>query len=88
LSLSSLDLQQPELMSNERLVEALAKIKVPIPVYSDGSPSRERLLYLYRTYILPQPQRVRHQWRRKARHREPGTEKREITMGRYSLKAM
>ena len=66
-SLSSLELQQPELMSNDRLVDALTKIKVPIPVYPDGSPSRERLLYLYRTYVLPRPQRARRQWRQARR---------------------
>ena len=52
-----LDLQQPELMSDFALVEALKKIKVPIPVYADGRPSRERLLYLYRQHVMPRPQR-------------------------------
>ena len=66
---TGIDLQQPQLMSNERLIEALRKIKVPIPVYLDGSPSRERLLYLYRTYVLPQPQRSKQQWGRKKRLR-------------------
>lgn len=62
-----LDLQQPELMSNFTLVEALKKIKVPIPVYADGRPSRERLLYLYRQHVMPRPQR---QGRRPGRRRE------------------
>lgn len=64
-SFGVLDLQQPQLMSNERLIEALKKINVPIPVYPDGSPSRERLLYLYRTFVLPQPQRNKQQWGRR-----------------------
>lgn len=53
------DLQFPELMSDEALVTALKRIKVPIPVYSDGRPSRERLLYLYKTNVMPRPQRKR-----------------------------
>lgn len=64
-----MDLQQPELMSNERLIEALKRIKVPIPVYADGSPSRERLLYLYKTNVLPRPQRNKQQWGRRGRRR-------------------
>ena len=62
-----LDLQQPELMSDFALVEALKKIKVPIPVYADGRPSRERLLYLFRQHVIPRPQR---QSRRPGRRRE------------------
>lgn len=65
-----MDLQQPELMSDERLVEALKRIKVPIPVYADGQPSRERLLYLYKTNVWPQPQRERQQWRRRRRRND------------------
>ena len=53
------DLQQPELMSNFALIEALRKIKVPIPVYADGKPSRERLIYLFRQHVTPRPQRTR-----------------------------
>lgn len=63
-----LDLQQPELMSDFSLVEALRKIKVPIPVYADGSPSRERLLYLFRQHVMPRPQRTKH-GRRQLRRR-------------------
>lgn len=60
-----LDLQHPELMSDFTLVEALKKIKVPIPVYSDGTPSRERLIYLFRQHVTPRPQRqTQHQRRR------------------------
>ena len=61
-----LDLQQPELMSDFALVEALKKIKVPIPVYVDGRPSRERLIYLFRQHVIPRPQR---QGRRPLRRR-------------------
>lgn len=56
-SVGIVDLQYPELMSNDSLITALKRIKVPIPVYSDGKPSRERLLYLYRMNVLPRPQR-------------------------------
>lgn len=59
-----MDLQYPELMSDESLVTALKRIKVPIPVYPNGRPSRERLLHLYRTNILPRPQRNRRKRRR------------------------
>lgn len=60
----SMDLQYPELMSNDTLVAALKRIKVPIPVYPDGSPSRERLLYLFKTNVLPRPQRNQQKRRR------------------------
>lgn len=60
-SKSTMDLQYPELMSNDALITALKRIKVPIPVYPDGTPSRERLMYLYRSNVLPRPQRNR--WR-------------------------
>jgi hypothetical protein len=53
------DLQYPELMSNDTLIAALKRIQVPIPVYPDGSPSRERLLYLFKTNVMPRPQRSR-----------------------------
>ena len=51
------DLQQPELLSSEALVRVLAERKVPIPVYPDGKPSRERLVYLFRRHVTPRPQR-------------------------------
>ena len=66
---SGVDLQYPELMSNDALIAALKRIKVPIPVYPDGTPSRERLLYLYKTNVMPRPQRnswTRGRQRRKA----------------------
>ena len=66
----TVDLQQPELMTDFALVEALKKIKVPIPVYSDGTPSRERLLYLFRQHVLPRPQRARRGRRLSGRRRE------------------
>ena len=62
-----LDLLQPELMSDFSLVEELNKIKVPIPVYAGGRPSRERLLYLFRQHVIPRPQR---QGRRLVRRRD------------------
>lgn len=62
---TGVDLQYPELMSDGALISALKRIKVPIPVYSDGRPSRERLLYLYKMNVLPRPQR--NHWKRKRR---------------------
>ena len=62
---TGIHLQYPELMSNETLIKALRQLKVPIPVYPDGHPSRERLLYLYKANVLPRPQRNR--WRRRKR---------------------
>lgn len=55
----TIDLQSPELMSDSVLVEVLSTFKVPIPVYSDGTPSRERLIYLFKKHVTPQPQRTR-----------------------------
>ena len=59
-------LQHPELMSNQTLIGQLSAMKVAIPVYSDGQPSRERLLYLFRKHVSPQPQRSG-VWRRRRR---------------------
>ncbi len=74
---TGVDLQYPELMSNDALVAALKRIKVPIPVYPDGTPSRERLMYLYKNNVLPRPQRSR--WKRR-RHtpREDRSEAMEV----------
>lgn len=58
-TLIQIDLQHPELMSNDFLVKALGNIKVPIPIYPDGTPSRERLIYLFKKHVTPQPQRAR-----------------------------
>ena len=63
-----IDLQHPEMLSNERLVKVLSEMKVSIPVYQNGSPSRERLIYLFRKHVIPRPQRKR---RPKIRHKEP-----------------
>ena len=52
-----IDLQHPEMMKTERLVEILTRMKVPIPVYPDKRPSRERLVYLFRKHVTPRPQR-------------------------------
>ncbi len=52
-----IDLQHPELLTNDRLVEVLSGMRVQIPVYSDGEPSRERLIYLFRKHVTPRPQR-------------------------------
>ena len=54
----SVDLQHPERMDDATLVAVLSNIKVPIPVYSDGAPSRERLIYLFKKHVTPQPQRT------------------------------
>ena len=54
----AIDLQYPELMTDSTLVTMLSNIKVPIPVYPDGTPSRERLIYLFKKHVTPQPQRT------------------------------
>ena len=69
---SNLELQQPELMSDFDLMESLKKIKVPIPVYSDGRPSRERLIYLFRQHVMPRPQRQRRLRRREGKIKRAG----------------
>ncbi len=65
----SVDLQHPELMSDSVLVKALSDIKVPIPIYSDGTPSRERLIHLFKKHVTPRPQRTRDEgrfWRKQS----------------------
>ena len=57
----SVDLQHPELLSNEVLVRLLTERLVPIPVYENGSASRERLVYLFRKHVVPRPQRKNRQ---------------------------
>ncbi len=54
----AIDLQYPELMTDSTLVAMLSNMKVPIPVYPDGTPSRERLIYLFKKHVTPQPQRT------------------------------
>ena len=74
-SSSAEDKQHPELMSNQALVNRLSEMKVAIPVYSDGQPSRERLLYLFWKHVTPKPQRSGF-WRR----RMPGEVKGVVQM--------
>lgn len=59
--IKSKGLQHPERMSCETLIYHLTRMKV---VYPNEKHTRERLLYLFRTYVLPQPQRHKI-WRRK-----------------------
>lgn len=65
-----IDLQHPELLGTETMVEILSEMRVLIPVYPDGEPSRERLIYLFRKHVTPRPQRTRERgrgWVRKRR---------------------
>lgn len=55
------DLQHPELMSNQTIVDHLSEMKIVIP---DREPSRERLFYLFRKHVSPKPQRSSF-WRKK-----------------------
>ena len=63
---SDIDLQHPELMASDTLTAILSQRRVPIPVYEDGNPSRERLIYLFKKHVTPQPQRDSY-WRRTGR---------------------
>ncbi len=54
---TSVDLQHPEFLSTAKLVNLLKERKVPIPVYEDGSTSRDRLLFLFKQHVVPRPQR-------------------------------
>ena len=63
---SDIDLQHPELMASDTLTAILSQRRVPIPVYEDGKPSRERLIYLFKKHVTPQPQRDSY-WRRPGR---------------------
>lgn len=63
---SDIDLQHPELMASDTMIAILSQRRVPIPVYEDGNPSRERLIYLFKKHVTPQPQRDSY-WRRPGR---------------------
>ncbi len=54
---STIDLQHPELLDTDSLVNLLKERRVPIPVYENGSASRERLIFLFRKHVVPRPQR-------------------------------
>ena len=57
---ATIDLQHPEMISNDELIQTLVQMKVPIPRYDNGEPSRERLIYLFKNHVTPRPQRDRH----------------------------
>ena len=80
-----LDLQQPELLSSEALVRVLSERRVPIPVYPDGKPSRERLVHLFRRHVTPRPQREggARAWRGRGKRRRP-EEAMEVEVGSRS----
>lgn len=79
------DLQYPELMSNDALVTRLKYIKVPIPVYPDGKPSRERLLHLYKVHVLPRPQRAK--WRNRKKKNGGMSQDDQMEVDDWSVKA-
>lgn len=53
------------MISNDDLIKSLVQIKVPIPRYDNGEPSRERLIHLFKQHVIPRPQRDRHGTARK-----------------------
>lgn len=69
MATTSVDFQHPELMGSESLVAILSGMRVPIPVYEDGKPSRERLIYLFKKHVTPRPQRKTY-WRQLGRRRK------------------
>lgn len=81
-----LDLQQPELLSSEALVRVLSERSVPVPVYPDGRPSRERLVYLFRRHVTPRPQREggARAWRGRGKRRRRPDEAMEVEDGSRS----
>ena len=60
-------LHHPELMTNDELIAVLQKMRVPVPVYPDGNPNRERLVFLFRRHVTPRPQRTRQTRRSRCR---------------------
>ena len=72
---TKIDLQLPELLATEKLLELLTSLRVPIPVYEGGQPSRDRLVFLYRKHVLPRPQRLR----QKTRYKDAIYQNRECT---------
>lgn len=54
----TVELQHPELMKNHQLVAILKEMRVPLPVPSNGEPSRGDLLCLFKKHIVPRPQRT------------------------------
>ena len=69
MATDSVDFQHPEIMSSESLVAILSQMRVPIPVYEDGKPSRERMIYLFKRHVTPRPQRDTY-WRQLGRRRK------------------
>ena len=67
-----IDLQHPEFIRDEQLIEALSRLKVPIPVHSGGEPSREQLIDLFRRHVTPKPQREQSKGREWHRRRRKG----------------
>lgn len=62
---TTIDLQHPELISDDDLIKSLVQMKVPIHNHDSGEPSRERLIHLFKQHVIPRPQRDRHGTARK-----------------------
>lgn len=81
---ANIDLQHPELLTNAQMVDLFTERRVPVPVYEDGSYSRERLLFLFRKHILPKPQRKKlrsrnQRYKDEIYHKKDGSETMEWT---------
>ena len=72
-----LDLQHPEMLSNESLVRILTQYYVPIPAGTDDESNREKLMSLFRMHVQPRPQRQRRHHRK--RDKSQGTPTQLIT---------
>ena len=68
---SAVDPLHPEVLCTQALMDVLTMRK--IPTYPDEQPNRERLLFLFRKYVSPQPQR-RGFWRRRRGEKIVATE--------------
>lgn len=72
----AVDPLHPEALCEQTLLDILTMRK--IPTCPDEQPSRERLLYLFRKYVSPQPQR-RGFWRRRRGERIVATEMEHVS---------
>ena len=78
------DLQHPEGLCSQTMINILTSRKVKVTSGPDERPSRETILYLFQKYVVPRPQRKRFWRKRRGERTTVATERGEIFLSATS----
>ena len=78
------DLQHPESLCSQTMIDILTSRKVTVTSGPDERPSRETILYLFRKYVVPRPQRKGFWRKRRGERTTVATERDEMFLSATS----